>query len=415
MAILFTHIKQLVNTREGREAVRGKDLAELPVIEDAFLLVEDDTIVQFGKMHDLELMIPQMPRDVFDLSGRLVLPSWCDSHTHLVFAGSRETEFVDKIEGLSYAEIAKRGGGILNSAAKLQEISEDELFRISKERLKMVQGLGTGAIEIKSGYGLTLESEIKMLRVIRRLKKETGMLIRSTFLGAHTFPLQYRENQEGYINLLIGEMLPKISEEGLADYIDVFCEKGFFSPEQTTRICKAGARYGLKPKLHVNQLNSIGGIEAGIGLNAVSMDHLETLNGDEIKLLGKWEGISTLLPTAAFFLRMAYQPARDLINNDAAVALASDYNPGSSPSGNMNFVVALSCIQMKMLPKEAVNAATINGAVAMGVEKEVGSIAIGKKANLIITNNVPSLEFLPYSFAHNHIDKVMLNGEWIEK
>lgn len=414
MTVLFKNIKQLVNTRAGNSPLSGAELAKLPVIENAFLLVEGDKIKEFGSMHDLELLVPEPPLNSIDLTGRFVFPSWCDSHTHLVFAGSRETEFVDKIQGLSYAEIAARGGGILNSAAKLREMPEEELFEVSLERLKMLQRMGTGAIEIKSGYGLTLDSEIKMLRVIRRLKAETGMLIKSTFLGAHTFPIEYREDREGYLDLLINKMLPQIASEDLADYIDVFCEKGFFSAEQTERICTAGEKYGLLPKLHVNQLNSIGGIETGIAHNAVSMDHLETLTPEEIKLLGNWKGISTLLPTAAFFLRMNYQPARALINAGATVALASDYNPGSSPGGNMNFVISLSCIQMKMLPQEAINAATINGARAMGIENEAGSIAVGKKANLIITKPMPSLEYLPYSFSHNLIERVMLNGNWID-
>ncbi len=399
----------------GLRALHGAELANLPSIEDAFLLVEDDRIAAFGPMHDLDIMVTEVPPDTIDLSGKFVLPAWCDSHTHLVFAGSRESEFVDKLKGLSYAEIAAKGGGILNSAARLQQMPEDELFEVSLRRLKLLQAMGTGAIEIKSGYGLTLESELKMLRVIKRLREHTGMLIRSTFLGAHTFPLEYRNNHEGYISMITDEMLPTIAEDGLADFVDVFCEKGFFSPEQTERICMAAAKFGIKPKLHVNQLNSIGGIESGIKCGAVSLDHLETLSNDEIKMLGQWEGISTLLPTAAFFLRMGYQPARALIEAGAAVALASDFNPGSSPGGNMNFVIALSCIQMKMLPEEAVNAATINGAVAMEAEREVGSIAPGKKANLIITQEIPSLEYIPYSFSHNIIHQVMLNGKWVER
>lgn len=414
MTILFTHIRQLVNVQPGTEALRGAALSHLPITEDAYLLVEDDRIADFGPMHELDIKIPHLPKLVEDLSGRLVLPSWCDSHTHIVFAGSREREFVDKIRGLSYAEIAASGGGILNSARMLAETSEEELFRQSYERLKEVQKLGTGAIEIKSGYGLTLESELKMLRVIKRLKEQSGMLVRSTFLGAHAIPAEYKEEPEKYIDLVINTMLPAIANEQLADYVDVFCEKGFFDPEQTARICEAGASHGLKPRLHVNQLNSIGGIETGIAHNAVSLDHLETLTEQDIRLLGGYEGLSTLLPTAAFFLRMGYQPARDLIEAGAAVALATDYNPGSSPSGNMNFVVALACIQMKMLPAEAINAATINGAAAMEASSEIGSIAIGKKANLIITEKVPSVEFLPYQFAHNQISKVMLNGNWVD-
>lgn len=392
--------------------LRGKELGNLPVIENAYLLVEDGIISGYGNMYELELNVPNMPQHVVDLHGQFVLPAWCDSHTHIVFAGSRENEFVDKINGLSYAEIAAKGGGILNSARKLNETPEEELYQSALKRLQEVARLGTGAIEIKSGYGLSTESELKMLRVIKRLKQESAMTIRATFLGAHTFPLEYKENHSGYIDKIIHEMLPVIAAENLADYIDAFCETGFFSAEETSLICKAGAAYGLKPKLHVNQLNSIGGIEAGIENGAVSLDHLETLTEKEIALLGDYKGCSTLLPTAAFFLRMAYQPARALINANAAVALASDYNPGSSPSGNMNFVTALSCIQMKMLPEEVINAATINGAFAMEAEKEAGSITIGKNANLIITKKIPSLAYLFYSFGANNIDRVMIKGNY---
>ena len=343
----------------------------------------------------------------------MVLPSWCDSHTHLVFAGSREGEFIDKIKGLSYADIAAKGGGILNSARRLNETSEDELFNQSYKRLQEVIALGTGAIEIKSGYGLTVEGELKMLRVIKRLKNTSKMPIKATFLGAHAFPAEYKEDKEGYIGLIIEDMLPQIGKEGLADYIDAFCESGFFSPEQTERICLEGKKYGLKPKLHVNQLNSIGGIQTGIGLNAVSLDHLETMTDEDVSALSKApQTIGTLLPTAAFFLRMAYQPARKLIEAGCGVALASDFNPGSSPSGNMNFVVALSCIQMRMLPEEAINAATMNGAAAMELQNEVGNITVRKKANLIVTKPVPSLAYLPHSFGNNLIERVMLCGDW---
>ncbi|HVF96254.1 MAG TPA: imidazolonepropionase, partial [Flavisolibacter sp.] len=347
-----------------------------------------------------------------DASGRIVLPSWCDSHTHLVFAGSREGEFVDKLKGLSYAEIAAKGGGILASAKRLNDTSEDELFQLACRRLEELISLGTGAIEIKSGYGLSVDGEIKMLRVIQRLKAVSEVSIKATFLGAHAFPLDYKDNRDGYIQLLTETMLPQIAAEGLADYIDVFCEKGFFTPEQTATVCLAGKRYGLKPKLHVNQLNSIGGIQTGITLGAVSLDHLETMSNEDVAALAASATIGTLLPSAAFYLRMNYQPARQLIDGGCAIALASDFNPGSSPSGNMNFVVALSCIQMRMLPEEAINAATINGAFAMELAGETGSIAVGKKANLILTHPIPSLHYLPYSFGSNLIDKVMLYGNW---
>ena len=413
MTTLITHIKQLVNTREENKLLRGKELADLPCIEDAFLLIEDGLIAEYGAMYELELKVPQLPNHIIEAGGQFVMPCWCDSHTHIVFAGSRENEFVDKIKGLSYADIAARGGGILNSSAKLNACSEEELFQQSLKRLNEINKLGTGAIEIKSGYGLSVEGELKMLRVIKRLKQESGMIIKATFLGAHTYPQAYKENHQGYIDLIINEMLPVIAAEQLADYIDVFCEKGFFSAPEMETICKAGASYGLKPKLHINQLNSIGGIESSIKLKAVSVDHLETMTEEDISSLSKSSTIGTLLPTAAFFLRMPYQPARQLIDAGAAIALASDYNPGSSPSGNMNLVAALSCIQMKMLPEEAINAATINGAYAMEVHDQAGSIAIGKKANLIFTKPIPSLAYLPYSFGTNLIEHVMMNGSFI--
>lgn len=420
MAILFTNIQQLVNVREQYHLLRGKELAHLPCISDAYLIIKGEEITGYGKMADLKFS-PKDFNEHHDLSGQFVLPSWCDSHTHLVFAGSRENEFVDKINGLSYAEIAARGGGILNSSRKLNETSEENLFNESYKRLQEVIKLGTGAIEIKSGYGLSVEGELKMLRVIKRLKQSSKISVKATFLGAHTYPQQYKQDHDGYINLIIDEMLPVIAKEKLADYIDVFCEEGFFNVEETKRICEAGKQYGLKPKLHVNQLNSIGGVEAGVELNAVSLDHLEVMTNNDIQCLAKafpiggglMGAIGTLLPTAAFFLRMPLQPARKLIDAGCAVALASDYNPGSSPSGNMNFVVSLSCIQMRMLPEEAINAATINGAYAIELQDDVGSITIGKKANLIVTKQIPSLTYLPYSFGNNLIDKVMIGGEWI--
>ena len=411
MTTLITNIQQLVNTREHNQLLRGKSLAELPTIDNAFLLVEDGLIADYGAMYELALKVPQLPKHIIKADGQLVLPAWCDSHTHLVFAGSRESEFVDKINGLSYAEIAAKGGGILNSAKKLNDATEDELFNQAWKRLMEVARLGTGAIEIKSGYGLTVASELKMLRVIKRLKEQSGLLIKASFLGAHTYPVQYKEDHAAYIDSIINEMLPVIAAEKLADYIDVFCERGFFSPEEMETICRAGMQYGLKPKLHINQLNSIGGIQKAIALNAVSVDHLEIMTGEDVSDLAASDTIGTLLPTAAFFLRMQYQPARQLIDSGCAIALASDYNPGSSPSGNMNFVTALSCIQMKMLPEEAINAATINGAYAMELEKEAGSISTGKKANLVFTKPVPSFTYLPYSFGNNLVDKVMINGE----
>ena len=419
-SLLFTNIKQLVNVRNDSHLLRGKELADLPCIENAYLIVEDGVIAEYGSMVNGQWSMGKFNK-VVDAKNKFVLPCWCDSHTHLVFAGSREEEFIDKLKGLSYAEIAAKGGGILNSARKLNETSEDELFSQAWKRLEEVSKLGTGAIEIKSGYGLTVEGELKMLRVIRKLKEKSSLCIRATFLGAHAYPLEYKENHPGYIDSIINEMLPVIAREKLADYIDVFCETGFFSPEETEIICLAGKKYGLKPKLHVNQLNSIGGIEVGLKLHAVSVDHLETMTDDDIGKLAKvptnrdLEGatIGTLLPSAAFFLRMSFPPARELIEAGCAIAIASDHNPGSSPSGNMNLVVAMSCIQMKMLPEEAINAATINGAYAMELQNDVGSITVGKKANLIFTKPIPSIAYLPYAFGSNHIDKVMIAGEWV--
>ena len=412
MTTLITNIKQLVNVREESKLLRGKELSVLPCIENAYLLIEDGIIAECGEMKNLHPSTFKI-QNAIDASGQFILPCWCDSHTHLVFAASREEEFVDKIKGMSYAEIAAKGGGILNSAEKLNAMSEDELFNLSWKRLEEVAKLGTGAIEIKSGYGLTTEGELKTLRVIKKLKEKSSLSVRSTFLGAHTYPSEYKENHEGYIDLIINEMLPIIEKEKLADYIDVFCETGFFSPEETETICKAGMRHGLKAKIHANQLNFSGGVETGIKLGAVSVDHLETVNEAIINKLAKSETIGTLLPTAAFFLRMPFQLARQIIDAGCAIAVASDYNPGSSPSGNMNLVVAMSCIGTKMLPEEAINAATINGAFAMELQNEVGSITVGKKANLIFTKPIPSLSYLPYSFGTNLIDKVMIRGEMI--
>jgi len=410
---LITNIRLLVNTREQNQLLKGKQLAELPCIENAWLQIEDGIIERYGSMAELKSFHHQLS-SVMDSGGATILPAWCDSHTHLVFAASREEEFVDKINGLSYAEIAAKGGGILNSAKKLNEASEDELFNMAWKRLEEISRLGTGAVEIKSGYGLSVQGELKMLRVIKKLNERSNVLIRSTFLGAHTYPLEYKEDHQGYIDLIIKEMLPVIAREKLADYIDVFCETGFFSPEETETICRAGMSFGLKPKIHANQLNLSGGVQTGVKLGALSVDHLETMDDAAIKALAGSNTIGTLLPTAAFFLRMPFQPARKLIDAGCAIALASDYNPGSSPSGNMNLVVAMSCIQMKMLPEEVFNAATINGAYAMELQNEVGSIAVGKKANLIFTKPIPSLASLPYSFGTNLVDKVMIKGEFLQ-
>ena len=407
--MLLTNIKHLLGVHTETTALRGQSLAQLPGIEQAYLRIEGNQIVDYGPMSELKTL--ESPAQIHDLSGRYVLPCWCDSHTHLVFAGSREQEFVDKIRGLTYAEIAQKGGGILNSAQLLQKTSSEVLFQQAWKRLEGLKKLGTGAIEIKSGYGLTPEAEIKMLRVIKRLKQEANIPIKATFLGAHAFPTAFKDDRRGYIRQIIEEMLPVIALEGLADYIDVFCEQDFFTPDETAQILEAGRRYGLKAKLHANQLHNSGGVQVGVQAGAVSVDHLENIGPEEIQLLAQHPTIATLLPSAAFFLRLPYPPARQLIEAGAAVALATDYNPGSSPSGNMPLLVALSCIQMRMLPEEAINAATFNGACAMEVQQEVGSIAVGKRANLIVTKPMPSLAYLPYAFGSNLIEQVLINGE----
>jgi len=406
---LFTNIKGLVNTREESSVLKGSHLADLPVIENAFLFIEDHKIADYGAMKDLPEAY--LRSKIIDTTGRYILPCWCDSHTHLVFAASREEEFVDKLKGMSYEEIALKGGGILNSAAKLRAMPEDLLFQQAWERLKELMQLGTGAIEIKSGYGLTVESELKMLRVIQRLKEKAPIPVKATFLGAHSFPKEFKNNHPGYIQLIINEMLPAIAHEHLADYIDVFCEEGFFSVAETETILQAGMQYGLKPKIHANQLHASGGVEIGVKLGALSVDHLETMTDRAIQALVHSSTIGTLLPTAAYFLRMSFQPARELIDAGCAIALASDFNPGTSPSGNMNTVVSMSCIQMKMLPEEAINAATINGAYAMECQEMVGSISKGKNANIIFTKQLSSLDYIPYAFGSNIIEAVYINGE----
>ena len=414
MNVLVTNIHQLVNVREETKLLRGKELANLPVIQNAFLRIENGLIAEYGGMKDFSAILSRESTiKVFDAAGATVLPTWCDSHTHLVFAASREEEFVDKIKGLSYADIAAKGGGILNSARRLNDTTEDVLFELAWQRLQELMHLGTGAIEIKSGYGLTVEGELKMLQVIKRLKEKSPIPVKASFLGAHTYPLNFKENHQGYIDQIIHEMLPQIAIAHLADYIDVFCEEGFFSPAETETICKAGIEIGLKVKIHANQLHLSGGTQTGVKLGALSVDHLETMDADAIQALASSNTIGTLLPGAAFFLRMPFQPARALLHAGCAIALASDYNPGSCPSGNMNLVVSMSCIQMKLLPEEAINAATINGAYAMELENELGSITIGKKANLIFTKPIPSLAYLPYAFGSDLIEKVMINGAFI--
>ncbi len=409
-SLLITHIKGLAGLHpSGTKILRGSEMANFPVLENSWLLIENDLIKDFGSMD----LVPEFGDDLTEInaSGKFVIPSWCDSHTHLVFAASREEEFVMKIQGKSYEDIAAAGGGILNSAAKLAHASEDELFESAYNRLQDVIKLGTGAIEIKSGYGLTFESEIKMLRVIRRIREKAPIPVKATFLGAHAYPKEYKSNHEGYLDILINKMLPAIADEGLADYADAFCEQGFFSVDETARVLEAAAKYGLKPKIHANQLSSSGAVEVSVKHEALSVDHLEVMDEKAIQCLADSETIATLLPSCSLFLGIPFADARTLINNNIAVALASDYNPGSTPSGNMNLVVALACMRLKMLPEEAMNAATLNGAAAMELNDMYGSISKGKKANFFITKKIPSLAFLPYSFGSNLIDQVILNGK----
>ncbi len=412
---IYINIKGLVGVSEDDDLLRGKNLDNLGILENAFLKTSDDKIEHYGLMSEIRLQ--DLPRDVevIDVTGQFILPCWVDSHTHLVHATSREEEFIAKLKGATYEEIAAMGGGILNSAKKIEAINEEDLLAVSIVKLKTAISTGTGAIEIKSGYGLSVNAELKMLRVIKELKRISPIPIKATFLGAHTYPLAYRENHQAYINLIKNEMLPVIAKESLADYVDVFCESGFFSTKETIEICQAAAEYNLKPKLHINQLNSIGGVEAGIEVGALSLDHLETLTTSDIALLGASNSISTLLPTAAFFLRMQYPRARDLINANAAISIASDFNPGSSPSSNMNFVAALSAIQMKMLPNEVINAGTINAAHTLELQSVVGNIKKGKKANFYVTKPVNSLGYLFYDFAGSHISSVYINGEKISE
>ncbi len=407
MKILIKNISQLVQVGESRSPVKGEAMQHLPAIDNAWLLLKDDLIDDFGEMETC----PENADIILGADGKMVFPCWCDSHTHLVYAGSREQEFVDRIRGLTYEEIAKRGGGILNSAKKLNETSEEELIEQSLPRLKEITLLGTGAVEIKSGYGLTVEGELKMLRVIKKLKSLSPLTIKSTFLGAHAIPEKFKNDRKSYIKLIVKEMLPAIREERLADFIDVFCDKGFFTPGETETILEAGAKFRLKPKIHANELGLTGGIQTGVKNKAISVDHLEHVGTEEIKCLLDSETMPTLLPSTAFFLNIEYAPARKLIKAGLPVALASDYNPGSSPSGNMPFVLALACINMKMTSEEAINAATVNGAFAMELQNDLGSIAKGKKANVFITKKIPSLEFIPYSFGSNLIDTVIINGK----
>jgi len=411
MKTLLINIKELLQVRETHvDKVSGAEMATLPALQNAYLLIEDNLISSFGTMENL----PEVAdATVIDAAGKTVLPAWCDSHTHIVYAGNRVQEFVDRINGLSYEEIANRGGGILNSAKKLNETSEDEIYDQSKARLEEVMLQGTGAVEIKSGYGLTVEGELKMLRVIKKLKENYPVAIKATFLGAHAFPTEFKENHSGYIDTLINEMLPKIAEEKLADYIDAFLETGYFSVEETERIMEAGKKYGLPAKIHVNQFTAINGIAACVKHGALSVDHLEIVTDEDIEVLKNSDTMPVALPSCSYFISIPYTPARKMIQAGLPLALATDFNPGTTPSGNMNFVVATACIKMKMTPEEAINAATINGAYAMGLSKTHGSITVGKHANLIITKPITSFYQLPYAFGTDLIDQVVIEGKLI--
>lgn len=408
MRTLVKNIKSLVQTEDKKRiAVCGEDMSKLNCIDNAYLIVEGDTIFDFGRMEDLK---EENADTIVDAHERFVFPSFCDSHTHLVYAGSREIEYMDKIRGLSYEEIAERGGGILNSAKRLQQASEEELYQDAMQRLVEIISYGTGAVEIKSGYGLTTAAEIKMLRVIRRLKENSPLTIKATFLGAHGVPLEYRGRQSEFVDLVINEMIPLVAQENLAEFIDVFCDKGFFTVEETDRMLFAGMKYGLVPKIHANELNYSGGVQVGVKYNALSVDHLEYVGKDEIRCLKASQTMPTILPGAAFFLNMPYSPAREMIAAGLPVAMASDFNPGSSPSGNMQLILTFACVNYKLTPQEAVNATTLNSAYAMGLSETHGSIAKGKKANFFITKPIPTIEYMPYYYGANKVEQVFLNG-----
>lgn len=409
MSTHIINIKELIQVRDSHvPLVKGEDMKILPTIKNAYLIIKNDTIADYGPM---SAYASDTKSKVIDATGKMVLPAWCDSHTHIVYAGDRSQEFVDRINGLSYEEIAQRGGGILNSAHVLQNTSEEDLYEQSLNRLQNVMKLGTGAIEIKSGYGLTAEAELKMLRVIERMKKTSPVTIKSTLLAAHAVPKEFKDQKEKYVDLIVSDLIPKVGQSQLADYIDVFCEKGYFDLKDTDRILKAGAKYGLIPKIHVNQFNAFGGVALAVIHKALSVDHLEEMRPEDIEVLKNSGTMPIALPSCSFFIGIPYTPARQIINAGLPLAIASDYNPGTTPSGNMNFVVSTACIKLRMTPEEAINAATINGAYAMGLSDKYGSITKGKIANLIITKAIESYYNLPYAFGDNLIDQVILNGK----
>ncbi len=414
MKTVIKNIAELIQTeKEAQTWVAGKDMKSINTIKNAFLEFEDGIITDFGSMEEWKGIEDWNNTEIVDAEGGMVFPTYCDSHTHLVFADYRESEFVDRINGLSYQEIAKKGGGILNSVNKLRKLSEEELYTRSRYRLNKAIRTGTGVIEIKSGYGLDLENELKILRVIQRLKKESAATIKATFLAAHAIPLEYKDEKNKYLDLIINDMLPQVIDEGLVDYIDIFCEEGYFDTKDTERLLSSAAKHNIRGKTHVNQFNSIGGIKASINNNALSVDHLEVMSTEDFESLENSDCMPTALPSCSFFLNIPYAPARMIIDQGLPLALASDYNPGSSPSSNMNLVASLGCIRLKMTPEEVINATTINSAYAMGLSKNLGSIAIGKKANFFITKAIPSYAYLPYSFGENLIKTVILNGEEI--
>jgi len=414
MRVLIQNIGELLGViADGSTMVSGADMASTGRIRGAWLLIEGERIADYGPMESLPAgLADQRGLRVVDGTGRLLFPAFCDSHTHMVFPGTREIEYVDKIRGLSYEEIARRGGGILNSARRMAGVSEDLLFEEALPRLELIRSYGTGAVEIKSGYGLTTETELKMLRVIKRLKEHSPLTIRSTFLGAHAFPMEYRDNRSAYVEKVVKEMLPAVADEGLADYVDVFCDKGFFSVEDTEMILEAAARYGLTPKIHANELDYSGGIQVGVRFGALSVDHLEYTGDAEIEVLLGSRTMPTLLPGAAFFLGMIDPPVRKMIDSGLPVAMASDFNPGSSPSGNMQLIWSMGCIKLRMLPEEAFNAITINSAYAMGVATELGSVTRGKLANLVLTKPVPNIEYMPYAYGDNKVEITIIRGEF---